>query len=110
MLLTSFDPFRGVHRGARRTFGSGRWTACVGHRMDVIRGKDDIELRFDLPGMDPESIDVTVDRGVLTVKAQRHEYDREDEKLFIRERVIGSYTRRLSLPTRSTPTRSRPLH
>jgi HSP20 family protein len=65
--------------------------------MDVIRGKDDVQVRFDLPGVDPESIDVTVDRGVLTVSAQRTEKTGEDEKLITRERVTGSFTRRLYL-------------
>jgi len=65
--------------------------------MDAIRRENDIELRFDLPGIDPESIDVTVDRGVLTVSARRADEYAEGEKPFIRERVMGSYTRRLRL-------------
>ena len=98
MLLTSFDPFGEFDRLARRTFGAGHWTAVrPAMPMDVIRGKDDVQLRFDLPGVDPESIDVTVDRGVLTVSAQRTEKTGEDEKLITRERVTGSFTRRLSL-------------
>jgi len=65
--------------------------------MDVIRGKDEVQLRFDLPGVDAESINVTVDRGVLAVSAQRTEETGEDEKLIARERVTGSFTRRLYL-------------
>ena len=98
MLLTSFDPFVEFDRRARRTFGAGHLTAIRSAMpMDVIRGKDEVQLRFDLPGVDPESIDVTVDRGVLTVRAQRTEKTGEDEKLITRERVTGSFTRRLSL-------------
>ena len=99
MLLTSFDPFVEFDRLARRTFGAGHWTATVrpAMPMDVIRGKDEVQLRFDLPGVDAKSIDVTVDRGVLTVSAKRTEETREDEKLITRERVTGSFTRRLSL-------------
>ena len=98
MLLTSFDPFVEFDRVARRAFGAGHWTAVrSGMPMDVIRGKDDVQVRFDLPGVDPESIDVTVDRGVLSVSAQRTEKTGEDEKLITRERVTGSFTRRLSL-------------
>ena len=37
--------------------------------MDGIRRKDDVVLRFDLPGIDPGSIELTVDRGVLSVSA-----------------------------------------
>ena len=98
MLLTSFDPTREFDRVARRAFGAGHWTAVRSAMpMDVIRGKDDVQLRFDLPGVDSESIDVTVDRGVLTVSAQRTEKTGEDEKLITRERVTGSFTRRLYL-------------
>ena len=98
MLLTSFDPFLEFDRLARRTFGAGHWTALRSAMpMDVIRGKDDVQLRFDLPGVDAESIDVTVDRGVLSVSAKRTEKTGDDEKLITRERVTGSFTRRLSL-------------
>jgi HSP20 family protein len=91
MLLTSFDPFAEFHR----TFGNDSRLAPV--RMDAIRRQDEIELRFDLPGIDTESIDVTVDRGVLTVGARRSEEYAEGEKLFVRERVMGSFTRRIRL-------------
>jgi HSP20 family protein len=92
MLLSSFDPFAEFHRALRVTDG--------GHaamRMDAIRREGEIELRFDLPGIDTQSIDVTVDRGVLNVSARRSEEYAEDEKPFVRERVMGSFTRRLRL-------------
>src|ERR1700690_4295981 len=85
MLLTSFDPFAELHRAHR--------TADGGHasmRMDAVRKDGEIELRFDLPGIDTESIDVTVDRGALTVSAKRNEEYAQDEKPFVRERVMGS--------------------
>ena len=98
MLLASFDPFAEFDRLARRASRAGYWTAVRSAMpMDVIRGKDEVQLRFDLPGVDAESIDVTVDRGVLTVSAQRTDTTGEDEKLITRERVTGSFTRRLSL-------------
>jgi HSP20 family protein len=98
VLLTSFDPFVEFDRIARRAFGAGPWAAGrPAMPMDVIRGKDGVEFRFDLPGVDPESIDVTVDGGVLTVSAQSTETTGEDEKLITRERVTGSFTRRLYL-------------
>jgi len=75
-------------------------TADGGHaamRMDAIRRPDQIELRFDLPGVDSDSIDVTVDRGVLTVSARPSEDYTQDEKPFVRERVMGSFSRRIRL-------------
>ena len=88
MLLTTFDPFA-------RAFGSADYSRLA--RMDAVRRENEVELRFDLPGIDRESIDVTVDRGVLTVSATRNEEHAEGEKPFIRERVMGSYTRRVRL-------------
>ena len=94
MLLTSIDPFmqefeRQFDRLARRQ------PAVM--PMDGIRRKDEVVLRFDLPGIDPGSIEVTVDRGVLTVSARREEEYAEDEQVFVRERTTGSYTRRVYL-------------
>jgi HSP20 family protein len=69
----------------------------VAGRMDAVRRDNEIELRFDLPGIDRESIDVTVDRGVLSVSAKRSEEYADNEKPFIRERVMGTFTRKLRL-------------
>jgi len=92
MLLTSFDPFAEFHR-ALRTADGGH----AGMRMDALRRDGAIELRFDLPGIDADSIDVTVDRGVLTVSATREQEYAQDEKPFVRERLSGTFTRRLRL-------------
>jgi HSP20 family protein len=92
MLLTPFDPFAEFHRVLR--------TADGGHaamRMDAIRRVGEVELRFDLPGIDRDSIDVTVDHGWLTVSAKRAEEYSESEKPFVRERVMGSFSRRIRL-------------
>ena len=92
MLLTSFDPFV-------RVFGTNGTTARLRSvmPMDAIRRKDEVLLRFDLPGVDPESIDVTVDRGALAVSAQRTEESVEGENPITRERVTGTFTRRVYL-------------
>ena len=98
MLLTTFDPFAEFDRLAQRALGTtGTTRPRAAMRMDAIRRADDIELRFDLPGIDPDSIEVTVDRGALTVSAKRAEEYAEGEKPFVRERVMGSFTRRLRL-------------
>ena len=100
MLLTSIDPFVGeFDRLAQRVFGTtnGATGTRSVMRMDGIRRKDDVLLRFDLPGVDTDSIDVTVDRGVLTVSANRSEERAEGENQFIRERMTGSFIRRVRL-------------
>ncbi|GGO63306.1 Hsp20/alpha crystallin family protein [Nonomuraea cavernae] len=97
MLLTTIDPFvqefeRQFDRLARATLGEP-----AGMPMDGVRRKDDVLLRFDLPGIDPDSIEVTVDRGVLTVGARREEALEEDDRPFLRERRMGAFTRRVYL-------------
>ncbi|MFI9598010.1 Hsp20/alpha crystallin family protein [Nonomuraea sp. NPDC052265] len=99
MLLTSIDPFfqefeRQFTRLARQTFDD-RGSAMM--PMDGLRRDDDVVLRFDLPGIDPDSIEVTVDRGVLSVSARREEELAENERLFVRERPMGTFTRRVYL-------------
>jgi HSP20 family protein len=103
MLLTTFDPFtREFDRMVERAFGpawsrSFRAGARSAVPMDAVRGEDGVVLRFDLPGIDPESLEVTVDRGVLTVAAKRSEELAEGEKPYIRERIVGSFSRRVYL-------------
>ncbi|WP_433229710.1 Hsp20/alpha crystallin family protein [Actinomadura formosensis] len=99
MLLTSIDPFvqefeRQFDRALRQVGGQG---GGAGMPMDGIRRADDVVLRFDLPGVDPGSIEVTVDRGVLSVTARREEEFGEDERVFVRERPMGAFTRRVYL-------------
>ncbi|GGP09356.1 Hsp20/alpha crystallin family protein [Nonomuraea glycinis] len=96
MLLTSIDPFlqefeRQFSQLARKSFD----TAVM--PMDGLRRDDDVVLRFDLPGVDPGSVEVTVDRGVLSVTATREEEIGQDERLFVRERPMGTFTRRVYL-------------
>ncbi len=88
MLLTTFDPYR--------AFGQ-TWRTAPAMPMDATRTEDGLVLRFDLPGIDPASINVTVDRGVLTVGAKRTEEHTEGEKPVVRERITGSFTRRVRL-------------
>ena len=65
--------------------------------MDSARRDGELVLRFDVPGVDPEKIDVTVDKGVLTVSATREEAKTEGENPIVRERRFGSFTRRVRL-------------
>jgi HSP20 family protein len=99
MLLTSIDPF--VQEFERQFDQLTRQAAAQGNGalmpMDGVRRGDDVVLRFDLPGIDADSIEVTVDRGVLTVSARREEEYGQDDRVFVRERVMGAFTRRVYL-------------
>lgn len=98
MLLTSIDPF---FQEFERQFDRGfdRLTRQSGAvmPMDGLRREDDVLLHFDVPGIDPDSIEVNVDRGVLTVSAERKDTYDKDDRLFVRERVMGTFTRRVYL-------------
>ena len=89
MYLTTYDPFA---RATRRAFGQSTVMP-----LDGVRRDGDVLLRFDVPGIDPESIEVTVDRGVLSVSVKRTEEHAESDKFFVRERTFGTFTRRLYL-------------
>lgn len=100
MLLTSIDPFV---QEFERQFDRLTRQGHAGMPMDAIRRQDDVVLRFDLPGVEADSIDLTVDQGVLTVSARREERHAEDDRLVTRERPMGSFTRRVYLSERLDP-------
>ena len=94
MYLTTYDPFARV---TRRAFGPANVSRATVMPLDGVRRDGDVLLRFDVPGIDPESIEVTVDRGVLSVSVKRQEELAENDKFFVRERTMGTFTRRLYL-------------
>ena len=99
MYLTTRDPFtRDFDRIVRRAFGTGFGPASTtALPMDTVRRDGELVLRFDVPGVDPEKIDVTVDRSVLTVSATREETRTEGESPVVRERLFGSFRRSVRL-------------
>jgi HSP20 family protein len=99
MYLTTLDPFtRDFDRIVRRAFGAGFAPASTtALAMDTVRRDGELVLRFDVPGVDQEKIDVTVDRGVLTVSATREETRTEGESPVVRERRFGSFRRSIRL-------------
>jgi HSP20 family protein len=65
--------------------------------MDGTRRENDVVLRFDLPGVGQDNIEVSVDRGVLSVSAKRDEERSDSDRPFVRERVTGTLRRRVYL-------------
>ena len=100
MLLTSFDPFfTDFDRMARRAFGWADWNTGTRSAlpMDVIRRDDEVVLKLDLPGFDPASIEVTTDHDVLTISARKSQEHTEGDRPVLRERLTGSFTRKIRL-------------
>lgn len=101
-MLTAYDPFLGRSAGLRaldQLTGRTGMTArpLSGMPMDAYRVGDNFVAHFDLPGVDPGSIDVSVEGSQLTVTAERSVPQLEGAEWAIAERPYGSYTRQLVL-------------
>jgi HSP20 family protein len=92
-MLMRFDPFRELDRLTDGGFG-GR-SGLMG--MDAYRQGDHVTVHFDLPGVDPEAVDVTVEKNQLTVRAERRWEPVEDMQVIASERPQGTFTRSLFL-------------
>ncbi|CAL9595756.1 18 kDa heat shock protein [Nocardiopsis dassonvillei] len=93
-MLMRTDPFREFDRIAQRLLENGRPTVMP---MDAYREGDDFVAHFDLPGVTPESIDLEVERNVLTVKAERAGLRDDDLEHIVNERPSGTFTRQVFL-------------
>ena len=68
--------------------------------LDVLEDKDDIIVRADIPGMNPDEIDLSISGDVLYIRGERkREVQREDENYHTIERGYGKFDRRVALPT-----------
>src|SRR4051794_24926438 len=88
------DPFRELDRVAQQVFGTAARPAAMA--IDAYRKGDEFVVLFDLPGVDPSSINLTIERNVLTVHAERSRAGDEVE-LLIGERPHGTFSRQLFL-------------
>lgn len=99
MAVMRFDPFRDLDRLTEQMLGVpvGSARAPRFMPMDLYRSGDHYVLHADLPGVDPGSVDVQVDNGTLTVRAERSARTEESVEWLTSERFTGSYMRQLSL-------------
>lgn len=94
-MLMRFDPFREFDR---LTELQNRSLPSSMLAMDAYRKGHDFVVSLDLPGADPASIDLSVEKNVLTVKAERTAVPREQiDEVIVTERRYGSFTRQLFL-------------
>jgi HSP20 family protein len=89
------DPFRDFDRLAQQLVGAT--TRPAGMPLTAFRDGSDFVVRFDLPGVDPASIDLDVERNVLTVKARRQSALPEGAEVVADERTLGDFTRQVFL-------------
>ena len=94
-MLIRTDPFRELDRVASQVFGTmARPTAMP---MDAWREGDRFIVEFDLPAVDPQSVDLDVERNVLTVRAERRLQTDNDIELIAAERPRGVFSRQVIL-------------
>ena len=96
-MLMRFDPFRDLDRLAQNAWSGGLERRAVAMPIDAYRQGDEFLVHFDLPGVDPASVELTVEKNVLTVNAQRQRQWGDDVELVVSERPTGSWTRQLFL-------------
>ena len=65
--------------------------------MDAYRRGDEFRVELDLPGVDADSIDLTVEQSVLTVRAERRFQPQENDEVVVSERPQGTFSRQLIL-------------
>ena len=98
MLLRTTDPFRDFDRLTQQVFGPswGTTNRPAVMPMDAWREGDRFVIEFDLPGIARESIDLDVERNVLTVRAERVARN-GDWEMLASERPRGVFSRQLVL-------------
>jgi HSP20 family protein len=98
-MLMRTDPFRELDRLTRQFFGAspGTWSRPTPMPMDAYRSGDEFVVAFDLPGVDPEAIELDVERNVLTVKAERRPVADHQVEMQVAERPLGAFSRQLFL-------------
>ena len=94
MLIRTTDPFRDLDRLAQQVLGTTNRPAVMA--MDAWREGDRFVIEFDLPGVARDSIDLDVERNVLTVRAERVARNGDWEAL-ASERPRGVFSRQLVL-------------
>jgi|SRR5579864_2452228 len=93
-MLMRFEPFRAFDRVAEELPGAGRGRLIP---VDAYRRGDEFKVHLDLPGVQADSIELTVEADVLTVKATRTWALAEGDLLQISERPQGEFSRQLLL-------------
>ncbi|MGW7354737.1 Hsp20/alpha crystallin family protein [Streptomyces sp. NPDC054784] len=94
-MLMRTDPFRDLDRLADQVFGTA--ARPVAMPMDAYRSGEDVVIHLDLPGVDPGTIDLDVERNVLTVRAERRTPVPENAEQIVAERSSGRFSRQVFL-------------
>lgn len=94
-MSSPFDVLSQFDRLASSVFDASRAPRLM--PVDLFRDGDQYVLSADLPGIDPESVDLDVDGQLLTIRAERHAPTGDQVKWLTHERPYGSYVRQFTL-------------
>lgn len=94
-MLLSNDPFRDMDTLFDRIVG--QHDGLVSMPIDAYRRGNDVWVHIDLPGIAADSIDLNVERNVLTVSADRHWHREDGDQMYVAERPRGSFRRQIHL-------------
>jgi HSP20 family protein len=94
-MLMRTDPFREMDRLTQQVFGTAARPAAM--PMDAYRQGDHFYIHFDLPGVQPDSVELTVEQNVLTVRAERTPTQADGAEMIVSERPYGTFTRQVFL-------------
>ena len=94
-MLMRTDPFRDFDRLTQQVFGTPARPAAM--PIDAFRRGEEFVVEFDLPGVNPESIDLMVEKNVLTVHAERRRAVPDEVEMLVAERPHGTFSRQLFL-------------
>jgi HSP20 family protein len=95
MAVMRFDPFHDFDRITEQLLGGTRGMRTI--PMEAYRRGDQFFIHLDLPGVVPDDVDLTIERNVVTIRAQRQSPRQEGDEVLIDERPQGSFTRQLFL-------------
>jgi HSP20 family protein len=94
-MLMRTDPFRDLDRLTQQVFGTPARPAAM--PIDAYRKDESFVVELDLPGVDGSSIDLSVEKNVLTIHAERRRTHGDDVELLVGERPQGTFSRQLFL-------------
>lgn len=103
--LSPFNALNQMNRELNRVFNDQSLTAQLLEdthwtpQVDITENDDSFHVSVDVPGVSPEQMEISLHKGLLTIRGKRNtDNETEDDKFSRRERIRGSFSRQFSLP------------
>lgn len=103
--LSPFTALNQINRELNRVFDERPLTAQLMEdthwtpQVDISENDDSFQVSVDVPGVSPEQMEISLHKGLLTIRGKRDtDNEKEDDKFSRRERIRGSFSRQFNLP------------